>query len=377
MSCWLHTHYNTRCSAVAVKELVNQLNEAQRVTVIEMWFGSLLKVDSFHFPPELFSSLVEYFDSNELDLKIHGKSIPIIELEVHHILRLPFGEIDIDSLLFRGKSRPEVEKKLVKFLSPTLKDSLKRGWVHVIENVKELKWYRTLMSSFIAPAHQARENVGVGADLDEIRDEKLQVRNLVDTSTDEDVYKVKMSMNVVKKKLLLNNISIADHLALLEIMWNDKLPSGERIVKMKRYFVIRFQMESFKLRGWLSSKVGQITGFMSPHNKSHEFFFTEKFYGGDIVICEKFIWRICASIVSLFDMTKNKILLVDSEQNIGLISRKKAIVNSLIPRQPQDDNFTPLAITVFWSVTGSDGIKHRLESVANRVSGVIDLIFGW
>lgn len=35
------------------------------------------------------------------------------------------------------------------------------------------------MSSFIAPAHQARENVGVGADLDEIRDEKLQVRNLV------------------------------------------------------------------------------------------------------------------------------------------------------------------------------------------------------
>lgn len=36
-----------------------------------------------------------------------------------------------------------------------------------------------------------------------------------------------------------------------------------------------------------------------------------------------------------------------------------------------------LLVTVFWSVTGSDGIKHRLESVANRVSGVIDLIFGW
>lgn len=61
-----------------MKELVDRSNEAQRAAVIEMGFGGLLKIDLFHFPHELFSFLVEYFDSNELVLKIHGKSIPII-----------------------------------------------------------------------------------------------------------------------------------------------------------------------------------------------------------------------------------------------------------------------------------------------------------
>lgn len=65
--------------------------------IIEMGFDSLLKIDSFHFPHEFFSFLIKYFDSNELVLKIHGKSIPITKLEVHHILGLLVGGIDIDS----------------------------------------------------------------------------------------------------------------------------------------------------------------------------------------------------------------------------------------------------------------------------------------
>lgn len=51
-----------------------------------------------------------------------------------------------------------------------------------------------------------------------------------------------MSMNAVKK--LLNKISVGDHKTLLGIIWNDKLPKGKRIVRMKNYFVNSVQMDS-------------------------------------------------------------------------------------------------------------------------------------
>lgn len=74
------------------------------------------------------------------------------------------------------------------------------------------------------------------------QEEQQDIISSIDTTTDEDIHNLKMSMNAVKK--LLNKISVGDHKTLLGIIWNDKLPKGKRIVRMKNYFVNSVQMDS-------------------------------------------------------------------------------------------------------------------------------------
>ncbi|KAI5654625.1 hypothetical protein M9H77_31812 [Catharanthus roseus] len=112
-----------------------------------------------------------------------------------------------------------------------LASNVEIGQKAMMEDLKTI--LGTFMSSFVTTAHEARQNVDVRVDLDEMKDEVVGSENFdskqvnseddkEDTSIDEDAHNFKMSMNDVKKKLVLNNISIGYRKILLGIIWNDR-----------------------------------------------------------------------------------------------------------------------------------------------------------
>lgn len=91
---------------------MDSLNDEQKLAIIELGFGELMKMNKFDLPYELISWLVNRFDIKGRCLKVHNREVRVIEKDVKVTLDIKKGNIDIAKCLVKGEMDKALENEL-------------------------------------------------------------------------------------------------------------------------------------------------------------------------------------------------------------------------------------------------------------------------